>query len=80
MSADKISRETLVGNSRGPHLHFEAAKPSKAPSEPSQGITIHEIAPGPKTSVEHPCFAGKHRWAYLTNGRVACGYCGTPRG
>lgn len=63
-----------TGHSKGPHLRFEAAETSQG-----QGITIHEITPGPKTSVEHPCFTGKHRWAYLTNGRVACGYCGTPR-
>ena len=88
MSADKISRQTLLGHSKGPSLHFEAAKPPTAPSEPSekplgpyQGMTIqiHEIKPGPNVSVEHPCFVGRHRWAYLTNGGVACGYCGTPR-
>lgn len=70
MSADKITRQIFEAEQKA---GLSAAGPILG------GITIHEITPGPKTSVEHPCFAGKHRWAYLTNGRVACGYCGTPR-
>ena len=33
----------------------------------------------PQTRPLHPCEVGKHRWAWLTNGRQACGYCGRPR-
>jgi hypothetical protein len=25
----------------------------------------------------HPCLAGVHRWAWLIDGTVACGYCET---
>lgn len=27
----------------------------------------------------HPCSLGQHRWAWLTDGRQACGYCGVMR-
>lgn len=33
----------------------------------------------PATRPANPCEFGQHRWAYLTSGGQACGYCGRPR-
>lgn len=40
-----------------------------------QSINIIE----PKPRDEHPCLTGHHRWAWLVDGRQACGICGVPR-
>lgn len=33
----------------------------------------------PERSSSHPCVVGRHRWAWLTSGGQACGYCGKRR-
>jgi hypothetical protein len=33
----------------------------------------------PPEPLPHPCEVGRHRWAWLTSGGQACGYCGTRR-
>lgn len=40
-------------------------------------IIVHIDSPAPREP--HPCEVGRHRWAWLTNGGQACGYCGKPR-
>jgi hypothetical protein len=41
-------------------------------------IQITIVEPDPPRP-QHPCQLGQHRWAYLTAGGQACGYCGVPR-
>ena len=41
-------------------------------------IVVHIDPPKP-TPPPHPCEIGQHRWAWLVDGRQACGYCGRPR-
>jgi hypothetical protein len=38
-------------------------------------VVIHLDPPKPPRT-PHPCEVGVHRWAWLVNGRQACGYCG----
>lgn len=49
-----------------------------------QAINIHITQPPREERiaehiVRHPCTLGYHRWAWLTSGGQACGYCGVPR-
>lgn len=37
------------------------------------------VTTGSTSVPPHPCTVGRHRWAYLTNGRQACGHCGVKR-
>lgn len=46
--------------------------------QPKNATPIHIHIDPPKPEV-HPCLLGMHRWAYLTAGGQACGYCGKPR-
>lgn len=39
-------------------------------------IVIYEK---PQARPLHPCELGHHRWAWLVDGRQACGYCGVLR-
>ena len=41
-------------------------------------LVVHISEPSPPRTL-HPCEIGKHRWAWLVDGRQACGYCGRPR-
>lgn len=41
-----------------------------------QSITVNT---DPSPRLVDPCAAGHHRWAWLTDGGQACGYCGQPR-
>lgn len=41
-------------------------------------VVIHVDQPKPPRP-QHPCEIGRHRWAWLVDGRQACGYCGKPR-
>lgn len=41
-------------------------------------VVIH-VDPPPPARILNPCDLGQHRWAWLVDGRQACGYCGKPR-
>ncbi len=42
-------------------------------------INIQITPTSPPQPVMHPCMYGNHRWAWLTSGGQACGYCGKRR-
>lgn len=42
--------------------------------KPAIVIVINENPPQ-----THPCLLGVHHWAWMTNGRQVCGYCGVRR-
>ena len=44
----------------------------------TQKIVIHVAEPDPPRSAAR-CELGHHRWAWLTSGGQACGYCGRRR-
>jgi hypothetical protein len=48
-------------------------------SEKKSGVVYHVTETKPR--IIGPCLAvgGPHRWAWLVDGRQACGYCGRPR-
>lgn len=90
MSADKISRQILLSEpdfTEGPSV--ESLAISGQPSAEKtltqqifQGIVFHDSVTA--TALDRlndlsPCQMGRHRWAYLSAGGQACGYCGTPR-
>lgn len=58
--------------------------PNSIPAPPKRGrgtIDVRITPPPaglPPVTRDDPCRAGMHRPAYLVDGGVACGYCGTP--
>jgi hypothetical protein len=49
------------------------------PRKPDTPIIIVHVEPDPEPENPHPCLVGRHRWAWLVDGRQACGYCGRLR-
>lgn len=65
--------ETDVGAGKG-HIQFTDETGTWCSKDI---IEQHIDPPAPRTP--HPCEIGRHRWAWLVDGRQACGYCGKPR-
>lgn len=49
-----------------------------APTDEDGSVFQLHIDP-PQPRVPHPCESGLHRWAWLVDGRQACGHCSKPR-
>jgi len=58
------------------HRPFVAHMSKQAAAGPVVG-NVHIDPPPPRAP--HPCEVGRHRWAWLADGRQACGHCGRPR-
>lgn len=57
--------------------HEESPKAPETRAAQAVTIVVTEAPPAP--ALAHPCATGRHRWAWLVDGRQACGYCGKPR-